>query len=85
MKLNKLFVIGVLAGTLGLIGCGDDAAPQNGTGGTNGGGGPNCTQELCMNNETLSANCQREYDSCITTGTLSQQECIAFAEETCTI
>jgi hypothetical protein len=62
-----------------------DAAPQNGTGGTNGGGGPNCTQELCMIDEMLSANCQREYDSCITTGTLSQPECIAFAEETCTI
>ena len=41
MRITKLMVIGVLAGTLGLVGCGDDSstAGTGGTGGTAGGGG----------------------------------------------
>ncbi|MBW2626566.1 MAG: hypothetical protein JRE45_03000 [Deltaproteobacteria bacterium] len=37
MKLGRLFVIALLAGTLGVLGCGDDET--NGTGGTAGSGG----------------------------------------------
>jgi hypothetical protein len=37
-KFGKLVLIGVLAGTLGLVGCGDDGS-SNGTGGTAGSGG----------------------------------------------
>jgi hypothetical protein len=86
MGLKKLFLITVLAGAMSVLGCGDDdSSSGNGNGNGNGNGGPNCTQELCMNNETLSANCQREYDSCIATGALTQQECLVFAEETCTV
>jgi hypothetical protein len=43
MRISKLMVIGVLAGTLGLVGCGDDGSTGTGgtpgTGGTAGGGG----------------------------------------------
>jgi hypothetical protein len=45
MKLSKLFVIALLVGTLGVIGCGSDPAPEgnggsggNGTAGTGGDG-----------------------------------------------
>ena len=82
MKLHRLILISVLFGTLSVVGCGDDGGSSSDDGN---GGGPNCTQELCMNNETLSANCQREYDSCIAAGASTQQECLVFAEETCTI
>jgi hypothetical protein len=81
MKLRKLSLIALMACTLAVIGCGSDDS----TSGNGNGGGPNRTQELCMNNETLSANCQREYDSCIAAGALTQQECLVLAEETCTI
>jgi hypothetical protein len=37
MKLSKLFVIALLAGTLGVFGCSDDE-PQNGNGGSGGNG-----------------------------------------------
>jgi hypothetical protein len=36
LRFTKLSVIGVLAGTLGLVGCGEDAGATGGTGGTGG-------------------------------------------------
>jgi len=51
MKLSKLFMMALLAGTLGVFGCSDD---ENNGGGTNGGGGSGgsgvtepCTGGLC--------------------------------------
>jgi len=38
MKLSNLFLIALLAGTLGVFGCSDDPAPDNGTAGTGGDG-----------------------------------------------
>lgn len=39
MRITKLMVIGVLAGTLGLVGCGDDNNSTGGSGGSGGSGG----------------------------------------------
>jgi len=39
MRTSKLVVMAVLTGTLGLVGCGDDASTTDGTGGTAGTGG----------------------------------------------
>ena len=39
MKLSKLFMIALLAGTLGVIGCGDDATNPAGSGGSGGSAG----------------------------------------------
>jgi hypothetical protein len=38
-----------------------------------------------MTNDTLMANCLREYDECIALGESTEQQCRVFAEETCTI
>ena len=51
MKLRNLFVIALLAGTLGVFGCSDDPPPQNGNGGSGGtagsGGTDACVGPLC--------------------------------------
>jgi hypothetical protein len=53
MNLSKLFVIALLAGTLGVIGCSDDenggtaGTGGTGTGGTGGSGTDACTGGLC--------------------------------------
>ena len=60
MKLSKLFMIALLAGTLGVIGCGDDPAPSNGTGGTPSNGG---VCDSCENQSDIPL-CEVCYDSC---------------------
>ena len=73
-------------GTAGTGGSGTAGSGGSGTAGTGGtAGGPDCTQELCMANETLMANCLREYDECIALGESTEEQCRIFAEETCTI
>lgn len=54
MKMSKLFVIALLTGTLAVIGCSSDPAPEgnggsggSGTGGTGGGAADPCTGPLC--------------------------------------
>ena len=87
MKLKKLCLIGLLAGILSVIGCGSDSGSGNG----NGGGvdaDAECNVELCAEDTDLGraakAACINEIESCLTTGTLSEAECIAFGVETCT-
>jgi hypothetical protein len=46
MKFMKLVLIGVLAGALGLVGCGDDATSGGGTGGAGGTGGTGGSEQL---------------------------------------
>ena len=59
MKLHRVFLIALLAGTLGVIGCGDDAT---GTGNTNGNGsGSVC--DSCENQSDIPL-CEVCYDSC---------------------
>ncbi len=81
MKLSRLFVIALLAGTLGVLGCNDD-------GGSNGGGGvdPNelCNVEFCIDNATLKQVCIDEINDCIATERGTTEQCVAFGTETCT-
>jgi hypothetical protein len=60
MKLSKLLMIALLAGTLGVLGCGDDPAPENGTGGTPSNGAV-CDQ--CENQSDIPL-CEVCYESC---------------------
>ena len=61
-----------------------------GAGGVGGVGGT-CTEgelcciELCVTNESFRAVCLNEYNGCIDLGQLTEPECRAFAQETCTI
>jgi hypothetical protein len=84
MKLSKLFVIALLAGTLSVIGCGsDDSSSGNGNGN---GIDPNerCNVELCIGSDELKGNCVREYNSCVDKGG-NPENCIVGAVETCTV
>jgi hypothetical protein len=64
MKLSKLFVIALLAGTLGVFGCGSDSSSNGGNGDT-----PDpsvkCNEGLCVENSTLRAQCQTGVETCI--------------------
>ena len=56
MRTTKLVVIGVLAGTLGLVGCGDDATSGGGSGGTAGSGGSGGVEApACGEGESIDA------------------------------
>jgi hypothetical protein len=100
MKLANFFLMTVLVGTLGVLGCGDDPATGsggsggNGTAGTGGTGGtidPNelCNIEACAVDSdpgrALKAVCIDEINSCIEAGIKTTDECIAFGTETCTV
>jgi hypothetical protein len=88
MKLSKLFVIALLAGTLGVIGCGSDdgGGSSNGTGGTpsNGGGDASqaCSGPRCENNDAFRVACEAEFDDCIERN-VNEAECLAGAEVAC--
>jgi hypothetical protein len=94
MKLSKLFVIALLAGTLGVIGCSDDPAPPaatggtggNGTGGTGGGGADTCTGDFCDLPEPKAA-CEAAIDFCNTDPEvdLTADECDAAGNRLCQI
>jgi hypothetical protein len=88
MKLSKLFVIALLAGTLGVLGCGDDDGNGNGgnggnggtagTGGTGGGGGVDlgCDEGRCV--EAAQADkCEDGIGTCIIAEPANEEECIA--------
>jgi len=51
MKLSKLFVIALLAGTLGAFGCSDDPKNGNGGSGGNGNGGTGGTADACTSGD----------------------------------
>ena len=48
MKLSRLFMIALLVGTMGVVGCGDDETTDPGTGNTGGGG--SCNTGVCVDN-----------------------------------
>ena len=69
MKLSRLFMIALLTGTLGVIGCGDGTTtPDNGTGGTpsNGTGGTPSNGSVCDDcaNQSDIPLCEVCYDEC---------------------
>jgi len=63
MKLSRLFVIALLAGTLGVIGCGDDPTSDNG-----GNGGGSCDTGVCADNAELRAACEAAVELCNISG-----------------
>ena len=84
MKLSRLFMIALLVGTMGVIGCGDDSSSSG-----NGNGGdvdPNaeCNVGVCIENATFKQICIDEITDCIATGRGTTEQCIAFGTETCT-
>jgi len=62
MKLSKLFMIALLVGTMGVIGCGDDDTTDPGTGNTGGGG--SCNTGVCVDNSELRAACETAVQAC---------------------
>ena len=85
MGLNKLFVIGLLVGTLGLIGCGSDdggGGGTTGTGGSNGGGG---AAEVCSacDNQALRSACEGAYHVCIQDDAGTPEDCAVGALLVC--
>ena len=78
MKLHRVFLIALLAGTLGVIGCGDDAT---GTANTNGNGsGSPCDD--CENQSDI-ALCEASYNQC--KDLPNQDECIVLSLALCEI
>jgi hypothetical protein len=78
MKLSKLFVIAVLAGTLGVIGCSDDP-PSEGNGGTGGGSGTDisCDEGRCVDVDQATK-CEDKTLACIDLEPANETACIAF-------
>jgi len=79
-------LITALVSVLAAIGCSDDPAPQNGTGGTGGGGADPCTGDFCDDSaqpnkaacEEVIARCNNDPELDFTTA-----ECQAFGKELC--
>ena len=82
MKLSRLFMIALLVGTMGVIGCGDDSSSS----GNGGDVDPNaeCNVGVCIENATFKQICIDEINDCIATGRGTTEQCIAFGTETCT-
>ena len=84
MKLSKLFLTLLLAGTLSMIGCGDDGG-GSGSGGSNGNGtsaGEACDGPDCANDPEEKAVCEAAFNACIDTG-INVEECVIGAELIC--
>ena len=80
MKLSKLFMIALLAGTLGVIGCGDDPAPSNGTGGTPSNGG---VCDSCENQSDIPL-CEFCFEECADTNP-NTEGCVVVALACCEV
>jgi hypothetical protein len=65
-----------LGGMVSLFSCGDDDPGP--------GSSDFCNFEACANSDTAKKVCMDEYDDCVAAGKLSNDECSAFAQETCT-
>jgi len=78
MKLRNLYLVAVLAGTLAVVGCGDEGG--SGTGGSGGDMDPNviCDVGLCLTNEVAKADCVNDVSTCISVG-MRVDECIGVA------
>ena len=92
MKLSRLFVIALLAGTLGVLGCGDDTTNPAGSGGsgTAGSGGSgtagtggstpagNCDYGDCVDGSTQQQACEAATQACMISP-IGQEACIELA------
>jgi predicted small secreted protein len=81
MKLSKLFVIALLAGALGVIGCNDDTTD------TGNGGDFNfdtaCDRGVCLESAAAKAQCEALVAACRTEPEVNQDECIILITEKC--
>jgi hypothetical protein len=86
MKLHRVFLIALMTGILGVMGCGDDPAPSNGTGGTpsNGGGDASTACSTCDAQDRI-PQCEERYDACVAAdpGGNVQEKCTLAALEEC--
>jgi len=69
MKLSKLFMIALLVGTMGVIGCGDDSSSGNGGNG-NGGNGTACdptVEDWCAtcDEQDKIPDCESSFNNCL--------------------
>ena len=78
MKLSRLFMIALLVGTMGVIGCGDDGGSNNGGGNA----GEACSGPRCANNDALRVACEAEFGDCVDRG-VNVEECLLGAEAAC--
>ena len=76
--LKTLILVLCMGGLTALFSCGDDDPDP-------GNGGDFCDFEVCASNNTAKQVCIDEYNDCLATGNLSDDECLAFANETCTL
>ncbi len=75
MKLSRLFMIALLVGTMGVIGCDSSSSNGNGTSG-------NCDYGTCVDNPTAMGACETAVGVCMATlpdGSDAQNTCIAAA------
>jgi hypothetical protein len=80
MKLHRVFLIALMTGILGVMGCGDDPAPSNGTGGTPSNGS---VCDDCANQSEIPL-CVACYEECTDTNP-NDAGCAALAIECCNI
>jgi hypothetical protein len=74
MKLSRLFVIALLAGTLGAFGCSDDETNGGGSGGD--GADIGCDEGDCLTDTALQEQCEQLVTACIARD-INEAECIA--------
>jgi hypothetical protein len=91
MKPSRIFLVALLVGTLGVLGCGDDdnGGGTAGTGGSGTGGSGGivdsataCGGADCQGEEVQRAACEREYNLCLEVNP-KPEECLAGAEVFC--
>jgi hypothetical protein len=83
MKLSKLFMIALLAGTLGVIGCGDDTTSDNGGNGGDFNFDTACDRGVCLESAAAKAQCEALVAACRTEPEVNQDECIILITEKC--
>jgi hypothetical protein len=95
MKIANFFMMTLLVGTLGVLGCDSDSTGTGGTAGSGGTGGTGgvipeeyCDVEICALDSDVGraamAACINEINDCLALGESTTEQCIAFGVETCT-
>jgi hypothetical protein len=74
MKLSKLILVCVFVGTLGVLGCGDDASDQ---------ANELCNRGLCNTNAALKEQCLDVVNACLNEPQVNQDECAITASQVC--
>jgi hypothetical protein len=75
MKLSRLFMIALLVGTMGVIGCGDDSSSGNGNGNGNGASGV-CSE--CDSQQRI-PECEQTYNVCVQDDGGTPEDCAVAA------